>query len=491
VKILDFGIARVPIGSLGSERANESSKPLTKAGTVYGTPEYMAPEQALGHIVDGRADLYAVGILLFEMLAGTRPFDDKDKIALLGAHVSKPVPKLTARVPKDQFIPEALEATVTRLLAKNPADRFQTASEVAGELLDQGFEAPMPITRHPSRSGSADRSGPHELTSASRIKLQVDDAPTSSREATTSVPSPSPPPSARNALKGAPSTSAEVAPVAPAPKASKVPWFIAAISVGVAAFALYSLRKAPMPQPTPTPVASTAAPSTTPSTTASTSSVAPVASADLKEASLRALGRIASGEADAGIKDLEALVAAHPDDPVVLRAMAQGYGKAKRNVDAMGTMKALAIAAPEQATDPVMLPVFEDALSDPKAIDSAIMVLTVPMGFNGEKILADFAFGDHGTAVARMRALRTLREPRVSKTLPIGFRAAIEVRAAQTCPAKKAALEKYRKDLDATYGLPVLNALATPTCGPNKKTDCWPCLGPLLPEIIKELEKKK
>ncbi|MGZ3477485.1 MAG: protein kinase domain-containing protein [Polyangiales bacterium] len=489
VKILDFGIARVPIGSLGSEREGESNKPLTKAGTVYGTPEYMAPEQALGHIVDGRADLYAVGILLFEMLAGTRPFDDKDKIALLGAHVSKPVPKLSTRVPKDQFIPEALEATVTRLLAKNPADRFQTASEVADELLDQGFEAPLPITRHPSRGAQ------HDATSASRIKLHTDGEPISSREATTSVPSPSPSssraaPGPAPALVAAPPSAEVIAAMAPAaPKASKVPWFIAAISVAIAIGAVTMLRKAPRPTVAPTPVASTPAPVAEPSV--STSVVAPAASADLKEASLRALGRIASGEADAGIKELEALVALHPKDPVVLRAMAQGYGKAKRNVDAMGAMKTLATIAPDQAADPMMLPVFEDALSDPKAIDEALLVLTVPMGFTGEKILADFAFGDHGTPVARTRALRTLREPRVNKTLPIGYRAAIEVRAGTTCPAKKAALEKYRKDLDAEYGLPVLRALAAPTCGPNKKTDCWPCLGPLLPEIIKELEKKK
>ncbi len=97
VKVLDFGIARVPVGALGAARAGDPSKPLTKAGTVYGTPEYMAPEQALGHQVDGRADLYALGVLLFEMLSGARPYDDPDKIALLGAHVSKAIPRLSFR----------------------------------------------------------------------------------------------------------------------------------------------------------------------------------------------------------------------------------------------------------------------------------------------------------------------------------------------------------------------------------------------------------
>ena len=55
---------------------------------VYGTPEYMAPEQALGQVVDARADLYALGVMLYEMLSGSRPFDHESKVSLLGMHVT-------------------------------------------------------------------------------------------------------------------------------------------------------------------------------------------------------------------------------------------------------------------------------------------------------------------------------------------------------------------------------------------------------------------
>ncbi|MEO6418370.1 MAG: serine/threonine-protein kinase, partial [Polyangiaceae bacterium] len=78
VKVLDFGIAKVQIGELTAGNVKESGpgQPLlTQAGMVYGTPEYMAPEQALGQPVDPRADIYSLGIIGYEMLAGVRPFD--------------------------------------------------------------------------------------------------------------------------------------------------------------------------------------------------------------------------------------------------------------------------------------------------------------------------------------------------------------------------------------------------------------------------------
>src|SRR5580698_1144363 len=85
VKVLDFGIAKVPVGELTNEEpaasaASGAPKILTQLGMVYGTPEYMAPEQALGQPVDARADLYAVGVMMFEMITGGRPFDHESKV---------------------------------------------------------------------------------------------------------------------------------------------------------------------------------------------------------------------------------------------------------------------------------------------------------------------------------------------------------------------------------------------------------------------------
>ncbi|HLV21688.1 MAG TPA: serine/threonine-protein kinase [Polyangiaceae bacterium] len=131
VKILDFGIAllRRP-----EEGGGDAKRRLTRAGMIFGTPEYMAPEQAAGRSIDQRVDTYAVGVILFEMLVGTVPFTDKEFMAVLAAHQNNPVPTLKSFAPDLSVSPE-LEALVYRALAKAPEDRFQSAGEFAAGLL--------------------------------------------------------------------------------------------------------------------------------------------------------------------------------------------------------------------------------------------------------------------------------------------------------------------------------------------------------------------
>ena len=97
VKVLDFGIAKVPVGDLASH-ADPAQPVLTRAGAIYGTPEYMAPEQALGQPVDARADLYALGIMTYEMLVGWRPFVAESAVQL-SMQVTAPVPPMAERAP--------------------------------------------------------------------------------------------------------------------------------------------------------------------------------------------------------------------------------------------------------------------------------------------------------------------------------------------------------------------------------------------------------
>src|SRR5690606_16763494 len=94
VKVLDFGVAKVPIGEIPAA----GSSRISRAGMVFGTPEYMAPEQALGEAVDGRADLYALGAMLFEMLAGVRPFVSTTPVGILGQQLSQPPPRFAERI---------------------------------------------------------------------------------------------------------------------------------------------------------------------------------------------------------------------------------------------------------------------------------------------------------------------------------------------------------------------------------------------------------
>ena len=137
VKVLDFGIAKVQIGELTAGDVKDSAGPaqpvLTQAGMVYGTPEYMAPEQALGQPVDSRADMYALGVIVYEMLCGVRPFDAESKVALLGMQVTAPMPPMKTKAP-DADIPPEVEALVKRLLAKEANERLGDAKELIEEI---------------------------------------------------------------------------------------------------------------------------------------------------------------------------------------------------------------------------------------------------------------------------------------------------------------------------------------------------------------------
>lgn len=120
VTLLDFGIAR----SLTETDAST----LTRSGVVCGTVAYLAPEVACGDAVDGRADLYSLGVLLYELLAGRRPFDHPRPEVLMRLHVTEPAPPLAGVSP-------VVERLVLRCLEKDPADRFASATALAEALV--------------------------------------------------------------------------------------------------------------------------------------------------------------------------------------------------------------------------------------------------------------------------------------------------------------------------------------------------------------------
>jgi serine/threonine-protein kinase len=125
VKILDFGIAKV-------SGANTKTK-LTKAGAVFGTPHYMSPEQAAGTTVDRRADIYALGVILYELAAGQLPFDSDNYMGILTQHMYRaPVP-IRALV-NNADCPPGLEAIIQKCLGKRPERRYQTAAELSEDL---------------------------------------------------------------------------------------------------------------------------------------------------------------------------------------------------------------------------------------------------------------------------------------------------------------------------------------------------------------------
>ncbi len=146
LKLVDFGIAKITAGEGASAK-------LTRMGVVFGTPRYMSPEQAAGGIVDLRTDLYACGVILFEMLSGLPPFLDDDMMALLRMHLFHDPP------PLPDSVPPALRALTMKLLQKERGDRFQSATEVRvaldaidAELARAGSE---PVGLAPTIAGSS------------------------------------------------------------------------------------------------------------------------------------------------------------------------------------------------------------------------------------------------------------------------------------------------------------------------------------------------
>jgi serine/threonine-protein kinase len=128
-KLLDFGIAKVSHGAEGENH-------LTRTGMIFGTPFYMAPEQALGNAVDPRTDIYAVGVIMYECFSGTLPFQGDSFMGILTQHITmepEPVAQRAAKVGRQ--LPPGLAEAITRCMQKVPEQRFQTMDELVNVLI--------------------------------------------------------------------------------------------------------------------------------------------------------------------------------------------------------------------------------------------------------------------------------------------------------------------------------------------------------------------
>lgn len=141
VFLVDWGIAK----------KESTEQRLTQTGMLMGTPQYMSPEQISGHPIDGRSDLYAAGLILFEMLAGRPPFDAQKTFTVLRMHVEDPVPDV--REARAGDVPEDLVALTHLLLRKDPAERPADATEAIALLDGTGsFPLPRPTPRETPRT---------------------------------------------------------------------------------------------------------------------------------------------------------------------------------------------------------------------------------------------------------------------------------------------------------------------------------------------------
>src|SRR5205823_1147226 len=128
LKVLDFGLARIDGPS-----ADPAGTTVTGRGVVFGTPAYMAPEQAQGLHVDHRADLFSLGVILFEMTTGQLPFSASSDVGMVVAVLRDEPPPVTQVNPG---LPRRLARLVQRCLEKDPARRYQSAIDLRADLED-------------------------------------------------------------------------------------------------------------------------------------------------------------------------------------------------------------------------------------------------------------------------------------------------------------------------------------------------------------------
>jgi len=142
-KVLDFGLAKVT-----ERQMQPGSVILTQEGMVFGTPEFMSPEQAQGRVLDARSDIYSLAVILYEVLTGKLPFSARTPMEYIQKHVMEPAIPLNERVPERKF-QKGLEDVLSRALKKKPDERFQSAAEFGEALRPFGgaAAAALPVIR--------------------------------------------------------------------------------------------------------------------------------------------------------------------------------------------------------------------------------------------------------------------------------------------------------------------------------------------------------
>jgi hypothetical protein len=234
VKVLDFGLVK--------NVADKDGEELTKAGLFMGSPKYMAPEQIQGGTVDARTDVYALGVIMYEMIAGKVPFDQANNMQLLMAHVNDEPPPIRKTNPAAK-LSTSMEETIARAMSKSPQDRFRSMDEVLAALKRLG---PSPA---PEPSGA--------LTADPERFLSTGSGPQVSRVVEAPAAAAAPPFWAPAAAEAPQSDAA----AAPAPRKQPAPLLIAGV---VAALALaggigyLTLRSPSVDRTAPTPAAAAA-----------------------------------------------------------------------------------------------------------------------------------------------------------------------------------------------------------------------------------------
>lgn len=171
VKVLDFGIAKLAEPKHGAD-VDENNRQLTMMGSTVGTPTYMSPEQAAGEDVDSQTDLYALGIILYEMANGRPPFADRNPVKTMRAHLFDPVPPFSNEALRNT----PFEALCIKALQKDRGDRFKTAAEFLAALDQELLTAPVSSAAGKARKHVDDDAPTIEVVDAGLGEVVSDDS---------------------------------------------------------------------------------------------------------------------------------------------------------------------------------------------------------------------------------------------------------------------------------------------------------------------------
>jgi serine/threonine protein kinase len=243
VKLLDFGIAKLT-------EVNEEGRKLTKTGMLFGTPEYMSPEQARGEHVDHRVDVYAMGCILFQLVTGRVPFEAENFMGVLSMHLTEPPPEIPAVVFERIGAPAELAFVIDRALHKNRDQRYQTIDDLANAVREVCGD---PIVDPASRNTASQ-------TAVRAASVQAPERTTQARVTPAPVtPGTNPPTDTRQRTQWTGSLQVPTEEVSAPRQKSKLPMIIGGILVaGAAAAAVFFATRGPKQDPgTNVPSAST------------------------------------------------------------------------------------------------------------------------------------------------------------------------------------------------------------------------------------------
>jgi eukaryotic-like serine/threonine-protein kinase len=486
VKVLDFGIAKVE-----PHPHRDATQPLTRLGTILGTPEYMAPEQALGETVGPAADLYAVGVMLYEMLTGKHPFDADDRMAVLSMHIVAPVPAMADRNPTVD-VPPAIEELVRRLLEKDAKLRPPGARALADAIEIAAAQCSIALPMPSSGRSFGRESNPDLFRSPAAAPVSsTDEAPPPSRvwndrdalaKTDYGLPASTVAPEAvvRTQHAGGGTQTSPLGPLLE--QLQRLPRnVLIAIVAGVPALLLILIVTIILVRRSPAGEDASKAGGFVGSSNGG----------KVQERPTRATPDKLRAATAQGVAALEALAKEFPEDPSVQKQLALSLAESGRAADMLLAVRELAKLDKDAADDKVLDAVVA-ATQRTDTADDAFSLLEGPLGARGIDELIELSTNKSAPISIQRRAAKSLTRADVRSNASPATSVMLDLKTAKRCEDKRELLDRAKDNGDARI-LPALKALKSPRgCGFMGMRDCFSCLrkDDSLEDAIKAVEAR-